>query len=265
MTRSMHALRTLIRSAADRLRGRTDHVVADGTVIPSPDRRWCGPEFKDDAFYLASAEREAARLAERFGCTTESRVLDIGCGQGRLAIGLARRVGPVHYLGLDIHRPSIEWCRRHIERHHPTFRFQALDVHNERYNPGGTPIRSGFRFDLPDSSIDIAYLYSVFSHMTETDMRAYLSDLRRLLAPGGGVFMTAFIEEGVPDISINPDGHRVRCAGPLHVVRYERGYFIGIVESLGYEVASVEYGVEADGQSGICLRHGGGVRPSNAA
>ena len=64
-----------------------EYVEYDGSIIPSPDRRWCGPEFKDDSYYIKSAESEATRLAQR-GCTKASSVLDLGCGQGLLAAWL---------------------------------------------------------------------------------------------------------------------------------------------------------------------------------
>ncbi len=91
-----------------------DHISVDGSVIPTPDRRWCGPEFKNNAFYLRSAEKEAIRLKEHLQCTRESRVLDIGCGQGRLAIGLLRTIGELDYLGIDINQRAIKWCKRHL-------------------------------------------------------------------------------------------------------------------------------------------------------
>jgi SAM-dependent methyltransferase len=244
----------LLRAAVHHVAPTPDHLEVDGSVIATPDRRWCGPEFKDDRYYLASAEAEARRLVEHFGCTRDSRVLDIGCGQGRLPIGLLRVVGALDYLGIDVDEGSVDWCRRHIRQAHPSFRFQHLDLHNERYNPGGVRLDERFRFDAADASRDIVYLYSVFSHTTEQDACAYLRDFRRVLADGGGVFFTTFVETGVPDFEVNPSGYRLRCSGPLHVVRYERDYLFGIVDELGYELADFSHATEADGQSALYLR-----------
>jgi len=36
-------------AAARRLLPGADHVRLDGAVLPPPKKRWCGPEFKDDA------------------------------------------------------------------------------------------------------------------------------------------------------------------------------------------------------------------------
>ncbi len=81
----MSRKRNIISKVIRKLLPKKGYVKISGSIIPSPDLRWCGPEFKDDHYYLKSAEGEADRLVEHFQCTRESRVLDIGCGQGRSA------------------------------------------------------------------------------------------------------------------------------------------------------------------------------------
>jgi SAM-dependent methyltransferase len=181
-------------------------------------------------------------------------VLDVGCGYGRLPIGLLRVVGPVDYLGVDVHPGSIAWCRRYLERAHPSYRFTWIDRENERYNPGGGAIDEAFRLPAADGSIDLAYLYSVASHLTEAHLVVYLTALRRVLVPGGRVFLTAFVEEGVPPVMVNPPGYAfARCSGPLHVVRYERGHFTRLLDEAGFGVERFDHGAETDGQSGVYL------------
>ena len=230
-----------------------DFVVSSGSVIPAPDRRWCGPEFKDDDFFIRSAECEANRLRDRLKCTSQSRVLDVGCGQGRLPIGILRVLGEIDYVGLDVDRGSIDWCRRHIESAHPRFRFATCDVANGRYNPDGARLDEGFRFDVASESRDIIYLYSVFSHTTEHDMRMYLREFARILAPGGGLFFTVFVEDGVEAIAINPPDYRLACSGPLHVVRYDKQYLFSLVREEGFRVRDFMYCQDADGQSSLYL------------
>jgi SAM-dependent methyltransferase len=239
-------------AAVRRLLG-ADHVRYQGSVLPPRGMRWCGPEFKDDAFFLRSARAEAERL-RGMGFRPSSRVLDVGCGYGRLAIGLVRTFGEVAYLGVDVHRGSIDWCRRYVERAHPSYRFAWMDRENERYNPGGGAIGEGFRLPVETGAIDLAYLYSVASHLPEAHLRIYLAELARVLAPGGRVFLTAFVEEGVPPVAVNPEGYAfARCSGPLHVVRYERGHFEALLAAAGFGVDRFEHGVETDGQSGVYL------------
>src|SRR5204863_420326 len=90
------------------------------------------------------------------------------------------------------------------------------------------------------------YLYSVFSHMETEQVRIYLRDFRRLLASNGRLFFTSFAEEGVPDISVNPKGYRREWSGPLHCVRYRRGFLESLLQSSGFSVNQFDTNVELD-------------------
>ncbi|MDG5813847.1 class I SAM-dependent methyltransferase [Chitinispirillales bacterium ANBcel5] len=244
-----------ILSKTKRLISKSDHITVSGSVIPSPDRRWCGPEFKNDEYYLKSSENEARRLVEVLGCSENSKVLDVGCGQGRLPIGLLRIMSNLHYTGMDVNQKAIDWCNRYIAKSHPTFLFKHLDIYNERYNKQGKKTDEGYKLDTEDKSVDIVYLYSVFSHLEENDMRAYLSNFARVLKRDGKVFFTTFVEKDVPDITINPPDYRLKISGPLHIVRYNKDYLFSIVEEYGFSIIKFDHGLETDGQSGIYLKH----------
>jgi SAM-dependent methyltransferase len=164
-------------------------------------------------------------------------LLDVGCGPGRLAIGLLSVLGRTNYLGLDVNANAIRWCQQHIERQHPSFRFQHVDVANDRYNRDGVGIDEDFRFDLPAGEFDAIYLYSVFTHMLEADVRAYLREFRRILKPRGRVFLTATVDEGVPRVTVNAPGYVANLMGPLHVVRYEKTFFFSLVKDAGFDVS----------------------------
>lgn len=249
----MSPVANVIRKAIRKTLLRKEYVKVSGSIIPSPDRRGCGPEFRDDNFYLKSAEGEANRLMNHLQCTQKSRVLDVGCGRGRLPIGILRVMGEIDYTGIDVDRRSIDWCKRYIERNHPCFQFKHLNLYNERYNKSGVRIDEDFHFEAGPRSVDIIYLLSVFSHTTERDMRAYLKDFSRILDDRGKIFFTTFVERDVPNVSINPESYRLKCYGPLHIVRYNKDYLFSILNESGYSILSFTYGMEADGQSAIYL------------
>ena len=235
-----------------KLLGRKDFAHVDGSIIPAPDLRWCGAEFKDDSYYIKSAEGEAKRLIDYFACHTGSSVLDIGCGQGRLAIGLQRILKSCNYLGLDVDVESIKWCQKYIQQNHPTFRFQHIRVNNERYNKKGDTLTDNFQFDAPEKSINIIYLYSVFSHMFDYNMRIYLKEFGRILKPEGHIFFTTFVEENVPDFVNNPDNYGYdKYSSSLNVVRYEKNYLYAILDENGFAVTDFVHRAEAKGQSAI--------------
>lgn len=226
----------------------------EGHVLPASFLRLCGTEFRDDRYFLESARREADRLVQQFGIGASSAVLDVGCGFGRLAIGLADRLPALRrYEGVDVSSAAIAWCRRYIGRRNAHFRFTHIDMHNRRYNPGGhTPQEIRLPFD--GGAFDVAYLYSVFSHMELEDVTKYLAELRRLIRTGGGLFVTLYAGEAGPDVVLNPKDSDREWKGPLHCVRYRRDMIEGLFREKGFAVAAVSHGTETDGQSGYSLR-----------
>jgi SAM-dependent methyltransferase len=246
------AARKILREGVRRIFPKSVRI--EGSIIPSRTTTIAGPKFKNYKLYLESAENEAKRLVKHFQCNINSRVLDVGCGLGRLPIGILRIIGEIDYTGIDVDKISINWCNRFIGKYHPTFKFRHLSVYNERYNEKGTKIDKDFRFDFADSSVDIIYLFSVFSHTTEEDMRIYLKEFDRILRGNGFIFFTTFVEENVPDITFNPENYSIKCSGPLHIVRYNKEYIFSIIKEYGFTVASFMQSVEVDGQSGLYLQ-----------
>jgi len=226
--------------------------------LPPAALRRCTSEFKEDEFFVNSALAEARRLVEYCGLNRASRVLDIGCGPGRLPLGILGALGSIRrYEGIDVDEQAIMWCRRWIEPDHRDFRFTHIDIHNDRYNPAGeVRLDDRFRFDFDDGSFDVIYLYSVFTHMTAQDMAIYLAEIRRLLAPDGGAFLTAYLEDDVPDVCVNPSGYREPSNTPLHRVRLNRRYFEDLLSTHGLALVRIDHACEHDGQSGVYLAPG---------
>jgi len=222
-----------------------------GTPLPPHRLRSCGQRFQDNRFYLESAEREAKRLVETCGLQKATPILHIGCGTGRLATGILRFVGEAdHYRGIDVSKRAIKWCHRFIAEAHPGFVFLRANVRNERYNPRGNPIGDGFRLPFRDSEFSLVYAYSVFSHMLAGDLRHYLIEIRRITSPHGKLFFSAFAEPDVPDVSVNPPGyHRDWGETPLHCVRYNRAFLVGLLSQAQFRLDRVDYETETDWQS----------------
>ncbi len=251
-------IRRSLSRAAMRLEPAT--VLYKGNILPARRYRFGGIHFLNESF-LTSGEAEARRLIDHMGLTRDSRVLEIGCGPGRLPTGIISVLGDIRlYRGIDVSVKPILWCQKYITPVHPSFQFTHLDMHNDRYNPKGHLEAEKLRLSLPDHSFDIIYLYSVFSHLRTEHVRFYLGEFRRLLAPGGRVFLTAFLEEDVPDMAENPDDYRTvwvenkqTWKGALHCVRYNKKFFWQLAEEAGLTVVHFTHGVETDKQSGVYL------------
>lgn len=222
-----------------------------------PRRRCCGPEYDDNEYYLKSAKAEADRLVS-IGLTANTSVLDIGCGQGRLAIGLLVSGREVkYYRGIDVQLQSIEWCQKFIANSHPKYQFAHIDVMNARYNRRGKPMGEDFRFPFESEEFDIIYLFSVFTHMVTEDIKIYLSEIKRVLLPAGKVFLSAFIESDLPNMTINPDRYQKklglkRWSGKLQCVLYDRRFFESMLTESGFKINRIEK-INEWGQEGIYI------------
>ncbi|MEH6608503.1 MAG: class I SAM-dependent methyltransferase [Halioglobus sp.] len=123
-----------------------------------------------------------------------SAVLDIGSGYGRLAIPLSRFLSTDgSYVGIDVMQDAVVDCRQRISNEFDQFTFEHLDVHNGIYNADTSQAAADARFDLPDQQFDVVFMFSVFSHMMPEDVSAYLSEIARVLKPGGMLMTTFFV------------------------------------------------------------------------
>jgi SAM-dependent methyltransferase len=143
---------------------------------------------------FALAGRENLKLLiEHAGLEPDSRVLDIGCGTGRMAAPLAAWLNEgAGYVGFDVSESAISTCRRTLGSTRPDFQFVHADIRNREYRSGGSISETAFKFPAEDASVDVAFATSVFSHMTLDSITHYLAETRRVLKPGGRFMFTAY-------------------------------------------------------------------------
>lgn len=120
------------------------------------------------------------------------RVLDIGCGVGRIAVPIAGYLDTGTYIGFDIYKPGIDWCAGNVTPVYEHFSFVHANVHNDYYNPEGTIAPVDFVFPCEDESIDFAFATSVFTHMMAEEVEQYLREIARVLASDGKALVTFF-------------------------------------------------------------------------
>lgn len=97
-------------------------------------------------------------------------VLEVGCGTGLLSIELARRGRIV--TGLDVSTVALEHARR-----------RAVDVPGANFEQIGG-------LDLgPAESYDFAFSIEVLEHLHERDVPLHLSEVLRVLNPGGAYWI----------------------------------------------------------------------------
>jgi SAM-dependent methyltransferase len=133
---------------------------------------------------------------------TYASVFDFGCGCGRVARRLIQQVPqPRRYLGIDLHRGMIEWCRENLAPRAPEFEFLHHDVFNVRFNPGterglwrrpAPPPRTR-PFPAEDHAFTLVNAWSVFTHLLEDAAEHYLRECARILVGDGILHSTWFL------------------------------------------------------------------------
>jgi SAM-dependent methyltransferase len=144
--------------------------------------------------FRAVGENLIDTLIAHAGLGPGDRVLDIGCGTGRVALPLAKHLSSAGgYVGFDVSRRAIASCRRRFAALRPDFAFIHADVGNADYNPHGTCAETDYRFPCDDGAIDLAFATSVFTHMRLEPVRHYLREAARVLRPGGRLAFTVYL------------------------------------------------------------------------
>ncbi len=150
--------------------------------------------FVGDGDFEAIGEEFLRYFVELGGLDPTDRVLDVGCGAGRMALPLTGYLGDGgSYDGFDLLEDHVRWCRERIAPRHPNFRFVHADVRSPMYNPRGRFAPSEYRFPYDDASFDFVFLTSVTTHLLPAAVDRYLSEVARVSRPGATSLVTWFL------------------------------------------------------------------------
>jgi SAM-dependent methyltransferase len=125
---------------------------------------------EDADWFLAAGALAADSLRELLashGVRIEDceRILDFGCGCGRVIRHLRNLSGELH--GCDTNPVAVEWCHENLPFGH--FAVNALE--------------SPLEYD--SASFDLIYAFSVFTHLPLHLQVQWMCEMRRVLKPGG--------------------------------------------------------------------------------
>jgi SAM-dependent methyltransferase len=141
-------------------------------VAGTGDWRWYQQTGEEAANAFAAFFAQGGKLFE-----TAARVLDFGCGVGRIARHVAPRVGG-EFFGVDYNPRLVRWCAANLPGKY---------VRNSLLPP----------LPFPDAHFDVLFAYSVFTHLSIESQRLWVPELARVTAPGGVALITLHDEEHV--------------------------------------------------------------------
>lgn len=102
----------------------------------------------------------------------DKRVLDFGCGIGRVLRHFQTEAQKGRFWGCDIDHRSVQWLSENFPPHFRVFNNSELPH---------LPLESNY--------FDLVYVISVFTHLTRT-WKPWLLEIRRVLKPGGIALIT---------------------------------------------------------------------------
>lgn len=151
---------------------------ADDALPVPPRELWLGYDYPAHGGTHVDA---MLALVGESGCTFREgdRILDFGCGAGRMIRHLQRLAATCEIWGTDISAEHILWCKRNLS---PPFHFATT-----------TKVP---HLPFEDRSFRLVYGGSVFTHIDDL-ADAWLLELHRILAPDGRVYVTIHDEHTV--------------------------------------------------------------------
>jgi SAM-dependent methyltransferase len=226
--------------------------------LPPQQLRFMG---EDDARFISTGDTLIRELREHAGLGERDNVIDIGCGYGRVAHAMIRSRFRGRYRGFDILPKHVAWCSQNLGG--KRYRFEHLDIRNDRYNPTGKQDPSGVELRLEPGWADVVLATSVFTHMWPDEVTNYLRQIPAGLSDGGQAYLTFFllndswqdcldagIEQGYP-LPHRGDGpfRYMNPDNPLHVIAYDQDWVEQQLAAAGLSVVSCRLGAWAGRES----------------
>ncbi|WP_333825801.1 class I SAM-dependent methyltransferase [Pinisolibacter sp.] len=168
-----------------------------------------------------------AHIDEFLGGRSDLKVLDFGCGCGRVGLPMFFDHGKLTH-ACDIDASATAYLGRVLP---------DVDVRTTSFKP-----------PLPydDDTFDVVYSISIWTHLLEADQLAWLAEMRRIIRPGGYLMATTSSYKAIEHRKVamkipawqDVDPETLRTAGILYresatLKSHADKYFPGVTDSYG--------------------------------
>jgi ubiquinone/menaquinone biosynthesis C-methylase UbiE len=137
--------------------------------LPAASLHFLLPAY-DPIMKLFGFTRALRQLVEQAELQPHHRVLDVGCGTGTLAVIVTRRHPELDYTGIDPDPKALARAARKASRAGLTPQFEQ---------------GFGDALPYPDATFDRVFSSLMFHHVPRAEKPAVLTEIRRVLKPGG--------------------------------------------------------------------------------
>jgi ubiquinone/menaquinone biosynthesis C-methylase UbiE len=150
----------------------------DSEGLPLPPREWFFEYGRDAADWLSQGKAHVKTMLDAVrgsGASFErgDRILEVGCGCGRMLRHLKSLTSTCEVWGTDVWAEQVYWSRDHLGPHGFNFATTTMIPH----------------LPFEDRSFKLIYCGSVFTHIDDL-AEAWLLEIRRLLSPDGRAYIT---------------------------------------------------------------------------
>lgn len=147
------------------------------------------------AHYIDNMIFYTADIIQHCMLKRNSRVLDLGCGSGRIARGLLHYLNiEGSYVGIDVNDSAIAWCIDNLSMQNANFSFHYMHINNNYYYNDDNSQRNIYNFSfLKDRKFDCIIELSLFNHLRLEDTVQYLKEIGKRLDKDGVAYLTFFV------------------------------------------------------------------------
>ncbi len=201
--------------------------------------------FANHLRYLLEAETFWLYAFHSHLCGPDSVIVDIGCGCGRYAHHLRDYVFKKQkfsgkYIGIDIDREMLDWCREHFDRER--FEFHESTHASKVYGAREESEASYYVLPVGDETVDLVFSTSLFTHCLENEVLNYCREAFRVLKPGCCMAMYCFFLDYPPptlggrhSFSFSIGNARVESISvPEAAVAYESKFLFELARKVGF-------------------------------